>query len=121
MRTRADEISEVVLPGSVVKVDEAGYLVNPRDWTTEFAEYIAAKENIEMTPAHWEILEFMRAYNDDHGIMVDARHVIKHLAQLQGIEKNPARRLLFTMFPYGYVKQAVKMAGMKQPRAWSTG
>ncbi len=24
-------------------------------------------------------------------------------------------------FPYGYVKQACRIAGMKRPRAWSTG
>ncbi|HDK03426.1 MAG TPA: sulfite reductase subunit gamma, partial [Gammaproteobacteria bacterium] len=28
---------------------------------------------------------------------------------------------LFTLFPYGYVKQACKLAGMRRPRAWSSG
>ena len=28
---------------------------------------------------------------------------------------------LFDLFPYGYVKQACKIAGMQRPRAWSTG
>jgi len=28
---------------------------------------------------------------------------------------------LFVLFPYGYVKQACKIAGMRRPRAWSTG
>jgi sulfur relay (sulfurtransferase) DsrC/TusE family protein len=32
-----------------------------------------------------------------------------------------ARGRLFELFPYGYVKQACKVAGMKRPRAWSTG
>lgn len=121
MRTRADEISEIALPSGKVRVDEAGYLVDPATWTPEFAEYIATLERIDLTPRHWDILAFIRDYNDEHGIMVDARHVIKHLAKLEGLEKNPARRVLFELFPYGYVKQAVKMAGMKQPRAWSTG
>ncbi len=121
MRTRADEITEITLPGSTVRVDEAGYLVDPAMWTREFAEMVAEQEGIELTPLHWEIIDFIRDYNDDHGVMVDVRHVIKHLAKLKGMEKNPARRLLFEMFPYGYVKQAIKIAGMKQPRAWSTG
>ena len=30
-------------------------------------------------------------------------------------------RRLFELFPYGYVAQACKIAGMKRPRAWSTG
>lgn len=28
---------------------------------------------------------------------------------------------LFNLFPYGYVKQACKISGMKRPRGWSTG
>ena len=31
------------------------------------------------------------------------------------------RERLFQLFPYGYVKQACKIAGMRKPRAWSTG
>ncbi len=121
MRTRPDHISTITLPSSTVRVDEAGYLVDPALWSREFAMMVAAQEDIGLTPLHWEIIEFMRDHNDVHGVMVDVRHVIKHLAKLQGMDKNPARRLLFEMFPYGYVKQAVKIAGMKQPRAWSTG
>jgi tRNA 2-thiouridine synthesizing protein E len=29
--------------------------------------------------------------------------------------------MLFELYPYGYVKQACKIAGMRRPRAWSTG
>jgi tRNA 2-thiouridine synthesizing protein E len=31
------------------------------------------------------------------------------------------RKRLFDLFPYGYVGQACKIAGMKRPRGWSTG
>ena len=43
------------------------------------------------------------------------------LGEKMGASKHDGRRMMFELFPYGYVKQAVKMAGMKQPRAWSTG
>jgi tRNA 2-thiouridine synthesizing protein E len=43
---------------------------------------------------------------------------MKHLSERLG----PAsRNAIFELFPYGYVKQACKIAGMKRPRAWSTG
>jgi tRNA 2-thiouridine synthesizing protein E len=45
---------------------------------------------------------------------------MKHLAGLKGPGK-AARNDLFVLFPYGYVKQACKIAGMRKPRAWSTG
>jgi tRNA 2-thiouridine synthesizing protein E len=45
---------------------------------------------------------------------------MKHLAEVKGAGK-AGRNDLFLLFPYGYVKQACKIAGMRRPRAWSTG
>lgn len=60
----------------------------------------------------------MREYYQQHQVAPDVRHVTKHLAEYLGI---PARNRIFELFPYGYVKQACRIAGMKRPRAWSTG
>ena len=37
------------------------------------------------------------------------------------LAKEEAKKIIFDLFPYGYVKQACKIAGMQRPRAWSTG
>lgn len=99
-------------------VDAEGYLVEPQDWNEEVATELARQENIELSDAHWDVLRFMRDYYAEHQIAVDVRHVIKHLAKTHGPE---SRNMVFELFPYGYVKQACKIAGMKRPRAWSTG
>ena len=39
----------------------------------------------------------------------------------QGSDKKGAKQQLFKLFPYGYVKQARKIADMQRPRVWSTG
>lgn len=100
--------------------DEEGYLVDPADWNDSVAEALARKEGIELTEAHWTVLRFMRQYYDEHHIAPDARHVMKHLAEYRG-PGLADRNDLFRLFPYGYVKQACKIAGMRRPRAWSTG
>jgi sulfur relay (sulfurtransferase) DsrC/TusE family protein len=46
--------------------------------------------------------------------------VIRFLADEVGAG-SVARQRLFELFPYGYVRQACKVAGMRRPRAWSTG
>ena len=99
-------------------VDTEGYLIEPLDWNEEVAQELARQENVELTEAHWDALNFMREYYAEHQIAVDVRHVIKHLAKKHGPD---SRNLIFELFPYGYVKQACKIAGMKRPRAWSTG
>ncbi len=121
MRTRPDKLTQVKLPGGTVQVDEYGYLTDPGKWSEDFARHVAREEGFDPGPVAWEIVRFIRAYHDDHGIAADQRHVLKHLARLHGTDKQGAKDILFAQFPQGYVKQAVKMAGMRQPRAWSTG
>ncbi len=121
MRTLPDKLSTISLPSGTVTTDGHGYLTDPDDWSREFAEHVAKKEGVQLTPLHWEIIGFMRDYLEEHGIAADARFVLKYLAQRDGLNKHDAKMAMFDLFPYGYVKQACKIAGMKQPRAWSTG
>lgn len=97
--------------------DAEGYLVEPADWNEVMAGEIAAREGIVLGDDHWRVIRFMRDWLDEHGAAADARHVMK----LLGGERDAGRARLFELFPYGYVKQACKIAGMKRPRAWSTG
>jgi dissimilatory sulfite reductase related protein len=99
-------------------LDEEGYLVEPLDWDEEQAERFARGEGITLTDDHWDVIRFMRDYYQSHQLAPDARFVIKHLAARLG---PGSRNRLFELFPYGYVKQACRIAGMKRPRAWSTG
>lgn len=122
MRTRPDTIRQITLAdGKRVAVDEAGYLTDPRDWSRDFAIRAAADEGLTLNDDYWDVIGFMRDWYDEHRVAVDARLVMKYLGEKDGSGKAGGRRKLFEMFPYGYVRQACKIAGMKQPRAWSTG
>jgi len=97
--------------------DDEGYLIDPSAWSEELAEVLADKENIELTDAHWEAIRFMRDFYQEHQVIPDVRFVTRHLAAKLGGSRN----LIFELFPYGYVKQACRIAGMRRPRGWSTG
>jgi len=107
-------------PVEFPELDAEGYLVEPAAWTESVAEELARSEGITLTPEHWAVLRFMRSYYENHQIAADARFAIRALGQHLGPGQD-ARRKLFELFPYGYVKQACKIAGMRRPRAWSTG
>ena len=98
--------------------DAEGYLVEPGDWNEEVAKVLADDEDIRLNDDHWEIIRFMRDYYEEHQVAADARFVIRHLEARMGKD---ARKRLFELFPYGHVKQTCKIAGMRRPRAWSTG
>jgi TusE/DsrC/DsvC family sulfur relay protein len=98
--------------------DAEGYLVEPGEWNEQVAEALGHELNITLGDDHWEVIHFMRQYYEEHQIAADARFVIRHLeSRYPGM----ARKRLFELFPYGYVGQACKLAGMKRPRGWSTG
>ncbi|MCP4331414.1 MAG: TusE/DsrC/DsvC family sulfur relay protein [Gammaproteobacteria bacterium] len=101
--------------------DAEGYLVNPEDWSKSIAHELAAEEDIEIDDDYWLAIDFMRDYFDEHNIAPDIRHLMTCLATNYKCDKKEAKKRIFELFPYGYVKQACKIAGMKRPRAWSTG
>ncbi|MGE5616128.1 MAG: TusE/DsrC/DsvC family sulfur relay protein [Bacillota bacterium] len=98
--------------------DADGYLIDPADWTEDIARDIASREGIELGEDHWDVIRFMRASYEERRIAPDSRHVVRHLVERLGAA---GRNRLFELFPYGYPGQACRIAGMKRPRAWSTG
>lgn len=98
--------------------DDEGYLVDPDDWNDALAQQIAQGLGVELTDDHWFVLRFMRDRYHENRVTVDARHVMRHLEQRY---PGQGRHRLFELFPYGYVAQACRVAGMKRPRAWSSG
>ncbi len=101
--------------------DVEGYLFNPDDWNRDTANELAKEEGIELNDTYWLILTFIRSYYSEHNITPDVRHLISYLMIKNRCNKKEAKKIIFDLFPYGYVKQACKIAGMRKPRAWSTG
>ncbi|MGZ5032911.1 MAG: TusE/DsrC/DsvC family sulfur relay protein [Usitatibacter sp.] len=98
--------------------DSEGYLIEPRNWSEDIATALARRDGIELGDDHWDVIRFMRRHYEEHQVAPDSRHVVRHLVERLGPQ---ARNLLFELFPYGYPGQTCKIAGMKRPRAWSTG
>jgi TusE/DsrC/DsvC family sulfur relay protein len=106
---------------AAVQRDDEGYLIYPDDWTPELAVSLAGEEGLTLTDEHWAALGFVREHYAAYGVTRDVRHVAKHLATHLGCNKKTGKAQLFHLFPYGYVQQTCKIAGMQRPRAWSTG
>ncbi len=97
--------------------DDEGYLIDPGAWNEQVAAALARQETVDLTDAHWVAIHFMRDFYQEHQVIPDVRFVTRHLAERLGGSRN----LIFDLFPYGYVKQACRIAGMRRPRGWSTG
>jgi TusE/DsrC/DsvC family sulfur relay protein len=114
-------VKEQTMATSIIEMparDAEGYLVEPSTWNEDVAEVIAHELGINLEDDHWHVIRFMRAFYDEHRVPADARFAMKHL---ESRYPGAGRSRMFELFPYGYVGQACKIAGMRRPRGWSTG
>lgn len=100
--------------GKKLETDEEGYLVNLSDWNEEVAKTMAAADQCELTPAHWEVIHFLREYYKEYGIAPAVRVLTKAIGKKLGADKGNSK-YLYELFPYGPAKQACRYAGLPKP------
>ncbi|MCG9736698.1 TusE/DsrC/DsvC family sulfur relay protein [Shewanella insulae] len=104
-----------IMYGNVqIPTDPQGYLKNVDDWNEELAELIATEEEITLTPAHWEVVHFVRDFYMEFKTSPAIRVLVKAIGQKLGPEKGNSK-YLYTLFPLGPAKQATKIAGLPKP------
>ena len=94
--------------------DTEGFLRNLPDWNPEVAVQIAAAENLELTPAHWEILELLRAYYREYDSSPAMRALVKYCAIKLGPDKGKSIYRM-SLFPGSPAKIGSKIAGLPKP------
>ncbi|MBI2754027.1 MAG: TusE/DsrC/DsvC family sulfur relay protein [Betaproteobacteria bacterium] len=102
------------LQGKVYETDEEGYLTNISDWNEDVAQHLAAEEKVELTPNHWEVINFLREYYSEYQIAPAIRVLTKAIGKKLGADKGN-NKYLYELFPYGPAKQACKIAGLPKP------
>ena len=100
--------------GTTYETDEEGYLINLADWNEDIAKTIAKTENMDLTPSHWEVVNFLREYYTEFQIAPAVRVLTKAIGKKLGAEKGNSQ-YLYELFPYGPAKQACKIAGLPKP------
>jgi tRNA 2-thiouridine synthesizing protein E len=100
--------------GQSVEVDEEGYLLNLDDWNEELCKFLAKKENVDLTEAHWEVIHFLREYYEEYQIAPMIRVLTKAIGKKLGPEKGN-NKYLYELYPEGPAKQACKFAGLPKP------
>lgn len=100
--------------GKDIALDKDGYLVELADWSPAVAEALAAREDIVLSEAHWEILELLRRFHAEFQLSPATRPLIRYTAQQLGAEKGNSLHLnkLFHGTP---AKLAAKLAGLPKP------
>ena len=107
MTTRVVQVGE-----RAILTDSEGYLVDPSDWSEDFARALAGQEGLALTGEHWEVIRFLRARFARQGTQATVRDMIAHFRQVWGRERG-SNRYLHQIFPRGGPqKQGNRLAGL---------
>ena len=109
-----DTINSIEYNQTQIETDHQGYLRNVNDWNEGIAEVIAAKEEIQLTEAHWEVIHFVRDFYLEFKTSPAIRVLVKAIGLKLGADKGNSK-YLYTLFPVGPAKQATKIAGLPKP------
>src|SRR5512141_549117 len=100
MNTVAPLTRTINVAGRPIATDSEGYLLDRSQWSEAFARALAHEEGLELTPAHWEVIRFLREYHDEHGVQPQVRVMIRHFTGKWGSVLG-SNHHLHEMFPRG--------------------
>ena len=102
-------MATIEVAGMRLERDSEGFLLHTEQWTPEIAEDIAGECGIpELTPRHWQVVEFMRERYLASGTAPSIRSL--------GKESGVPIKELYQLFPKGPAKLAAKIGGIPKPR-----
>ena len=95
------------IAGVTLDVNEEGYLTDHSQWNREVAAALAEELGINLTDAHWKVLEFIDKDFQEKGVVPGMRRMNK----IGGI---PTKEL-YSLFPNGPIKKAALISGYPKP------
>ncbi len=100
--------------GQTIETDKEGYLCDLNQWSPEIAKQLAHAENIDLSPAHWEIIELLREFYREFELSPAMRVLVKQVGLKLGAEKGKSIYLM-QLFPPSPAKIASKISGLPRP------
>lgn len=98
--------AELVAAAKTYTIDVHGFLVDPSQWDEAYAANRAAEMKVQpLTDAHWKVLRFLRKRHAESGSVP----TIYETCASNNLELEDLERL----FPVGYQRGAVKLAGLR--------
>jgi len=112
-------MEEIFVEGQPIRLDPEGYLASLEDWRPAVAQAIAADEGVDLTDAHWELIELIRKFYRQFDHSPAMRPLVKFMAQQLGPEKGRSLYLMQLLPPNTQTgsppKRLARIAGLPKP------
>ena len=97
--------------GKSIELDVNGNLTDPTAWDEDVARALAAKDNLELTDKHFDLLNYLRSeYFDNNGEQPMERMINKGMSKIWGTRVSS--KDLYELFPGAPSKQGNRIAGL---------
>lgn len=97
---------EKEIAGKKILTNDEGYLTDFSQWDKSIGEALALENNIQMTPRHWEVIEYLQNEHKNN-VPLSIRKIGK--SSVVDIKE------FYQLFPQGPLKTATKIAGIPKP------
>lgn len=95
-------------------MDKEGFLRDLSQWNESVARELAAREGIDLTDAHWELIYLVRAFYERYEVSPAMRPLVKQVRERLGVEKGSSIYIM-QLFPGSPAKLLAKIAGLPRP------
>jgi len=95
-------------------LDRHGHLADAGQWTPAVARWLAAGDGIELSAAHWELIELVRAHYAEYGTPPGMRMLVASVRTKLDPDK-ASSRYLYRLFPDSPARQLSCYAGLPKP------
>jgi len=95
------------IAGITIDVDDEGFLTDSHQWNENIASALAKELDVNLSDAHWKIINFIRQDTVATGYTPNVRRI----SSMTGV----GIKELYILFPKGPAKQAAKIAGCQKP------
>ena len=96
--------------GKSIETDGNGNLTDPHSWDEDVARALAAKDGIELTQDHWDLIKYLRAEYFDNNEQPMERAINKGMSKVWN--RKVTSKDLYELFPLAPSKQGNKIAGL---------
>jgi len=117
--TKLRENTVLEVEGRYVELDQDGYLIDPKDWSTAVTERMAEADGLELADDHWLLIDFLNRFYSEFQVAPELPVLARNLCKDQH-DCRWTRKYIKELFPGG-AKAACRYAGLPAPVGRSCG
>ena len=108
--TEEKKTMAIEFDGNEIETTATGYLANQDDWSEDLCRHLAAADGIELTDAHWDLINYLRdEYFNNAQSTPNTRTIVKAMSDKWGREIESKE--VYDLFPLDPSKQGGRIAG----------